>query len=125
MNAREKATSWKTHPEVLAQVEATNEGNKRKMSETKVDNLSTKQKCQHEEGRSRAMEYFEIIKEEKLTWADILFNSVKGGGCEWVAAVEGVEFGGGGRGASTVVSNQSIVEWRWRWGWSGAEGEEG
>ncbi len=28
------------------------------------------------------MEYFEIMKEEKLTWADILFNSVKGGGCE-------------------------------------------
>jgi len=28
------------------------------------------------------MEYFEIIKEEKLTWADILYNSVKGGGCE-------------------------------------------
>ena len=82
MNAREKAASRKTHPEVLAQVEATNEGNKRKMSETKVDILSTKRKCQREEGRSRAMEYFEIIKEEKLTWADILYNSVKGGGCE-------------------------------------------
>jgi hypothetical protein len=28
------------------------------------------------------MEYFEIIKEEKLTWADILFDIVKGAGCE-------------------------------------------
>ncbi len=82
MNAQEKAASCKTHPKVLAQMEATNEGNKRKMSETKVDILSTKRKCQREEGRSRAMEYFEIIKEEKLTWADILYNSVKGGGCE-------------------------------------------
>ena len=82
MNAREKAASRKTHPEVLAQMEATNEGNKRKMSETKVDILSTKRKCQRDEGRTRSMEYFENIKEEKLAWADILFNSVKGGGCE-------------------------------------------
>ena len=71
-----------THPEVLAQMEATNKGNKRKMSETKVDILSTKQKCQRNEGWTRSMEYFENIKEEKLAWADILFNSVKGGGCE-------------------------------------------
>jgi hypothetical protein len=28
------------------------------------------------------MEYFGNVKEEKLAWADILFNSVKGGGCE-------------------------------------------
>jgi hypothetical protein len=82
MNAREKAASRKTHPKVLAQMEATNEGNKRKMSETKVDILSTKRKCQREEGRTRAMEYFGNVKEEKLAWADILFNSVKGGGCE-------------------------------------------
>ncbi len=40
--ARERATSQKTHPEVLAQMDATNEGNKRKMSENKVDVLSTK-----------------------------------------------------------------------------------
>ena len=54
MNVREKAASRKTHPKVLAQMEATNKGNKRKMSETKVDILSTKRKCQREEGRTRA-----------------------------------------------------------------------
>ena len=54
MNVREKAASHKTHPKVLAQMEATNKGNKRKMSETKVDILSTKRKCQREEGRTRA-----------------------------------------------------------------------
>ena len=42
MNAREKAASRKTHPKVLAQMEATNKGNKQKMSETKVDILLTK-----------------------------------------------------------------------------------
>ncbi len=41
---RERATSRKTHPEVLAQMDATNKGNKRKMSENKVNVLSTKQK---------------------------------------------------------------------------------
>ena len=81
-NAPKKAASRKTHLEVLAQIDVTNKGNKRKMSETKVDILSTKRKCQREEGRTRAMEYFENIKEEKLAWADILFYSVKGGGCE-------------------------------------------
>ena len=44
MNEQEKAASCKTHPKVLAQMEATNEGNKWKMSETKVDIISTKQK---------------------------------------------------------------------------------
>jgi len=58
MNAREKTASRKTHPKVLAQMEATNEGNKRKMSESKVDILSTKRKCQREEGRTRAMGIF-------------------------------------------------------------------
>ena len=80
--AQEKATSRNTHPEVLAQLNATDEGNKRKMSEVKVDILSAKQKWQHEEGRIRAMKYFSDVKKEKLTWAEILFNSVKGGGCE-------------------------------------------
>jgi hypothetical protein len=61
-------------------MEAKNEGNKRKMSETKVDSLVNKRKCQREEGRTRAIEYFGNVKEEKLTLADILFNSVKGGG---------------------------------------------
>jgi hypothetical protein len=78
--AREKATSRNTHPEVLAQMDATDAGNKWKMSEIKVDILSIKQKWQREEGQIRSIKYFEDVKEEKLAWAEILFNSVKGGG---------------------------------------------
>jgi hypothetical protein len=80
--AREKASSRNTHPDVLAQVEATDEGNKRKLSENnEVDILSIKQKMQRKEGRIKALEYFEeFLKEEKLTWVEIIFNDVKGGG---------------------------------------------
>ena len=36
---------------------------------------------QRKEGRIKALEYFEeFSKEEKLTWVEILFNDVKGGG---------------------------------------------
>jgi hypothetical protein len=79
--AREKANSCNTHPDVLAQVEATDEGNKRKLSENnEVDILSIKRKMQREEGRIKVLEYFEeFSKEEKLTWVEIIFNDVKGG----------------------------------------------
>jgi len=80
--AREKASSRNTHPDILAQVEATDEGNKRKLLEkNEVDILSIKQKMQREEGRIKALEYFEeFSKEEKLTWEEIIFDDVKGGG---------------------------------------------
>jgi len=80
--AREKASSRNTHPDVIAQVEATDEGNKRKLLENnEVDILSIKRKMQREEGRIKALEYFEeFSKEEKLTWVEIIFNDVKGGG---------------------------------------------
>ena len=36
---------------------------------------------QRKEGRIKALEYFEeFSKEEKLTWVEIIFNDVKGGG---------------------------------------------
>jgi hypothetical protein len=81
--AQEKASYRNTHPDVLALVEATDEGNKRKLSENnEVDILSIKRKMQREEGRIKALEYFEeFSKEEKLTWVEIIFNDdVKGGG---------------------------------------------
>ena len=54
--AREKASSCNTHPDVLAQVEATDEGNKRKLSEiNEVDILSIKRKMQCKEGRIKAL----------------------------------------------------------------------
>ncbi len=78
--AQEKAGSCNTHPDVLAQVEVTDAGNKQKLSETKVDILSTKQKRQLEEGQFKVIKYFDNVKEEKLTWAEIIFDDVKGRG---------------------------------------------
>ena len=75
--AREKATSCNTHPDVLAQVDATDTGNKQKLSEKKTDVTSTIQKLQRDVGRFQAMEYFDNIKEERLTWEDVLFNNGK------------------------------------------------
>jgi hypothetical protein len=65
---------------VLAQVEITDKGNKRKLSETKVDILLTKQKWQCKEGQFNTINYFDDVKEEKLTWAGIIFDDVMGGG---------------------------------------------
>jgi hypothetical protein len=55
---REKATSCNMHPNVLAQVEETDAGNKQKLSEKKTDVISTKQKWQHNEGRFQSIKYF-------------------------------------------------------------------
>jgi hypothetical protein len=75
--ARENAGSRNTHPDVLAQVEATDEGNKRKISEKKeVDVLSIKQKWQLDKGRFKAINFFDDVREEKLTWAEIIFDDV-------------------------------------------------
>ena len=75
--AREKADSRNTHPDVLAQVDATDKGSKRKFSVEKVDILQRKRKRQREEGRFEALQYFDKIDEVKLTWADALFNDEK------------------------------------------------
>ncbi len=54
--AQEKAGSCNTHLDVLAQVEATDEENKRKISEKKeVDILSINQKWQRDEGRFKVI----------------------------------------------------------------------
>lgn len=75
--AREKADSRNTHPDVLAQVDATDKGNKRKLLVEKVDILQMKRKRQREEGRFEAMQYFDKIEEEKLTWSRIIFDDGK------------------------------------------------
>ena len=72
--AREKATSCNTHPDVLAQVDATDMGNKQKLSEKKADVISTKQKLQQDVGRYQAIKYFIDTKEETLPWAKLLFH---------------------------------------------------
>jgi hypothetical protein len=75
--AREKATSRNTHPDVLAQVDATDTGNKRKLSEKKADVISTRQKLQREVGRFQAIKYFADTKEQTLPWAEVLFYDGK------------------------------------------------
>ncbi len=73
--AREKATSRCNHPEVLAQVSATDEQNKRIFLVKKDDDtISTKRKYQRSEGRIGAHQYFAENKDLKLTWAELLFN---------------------------------------------------
>jgi hypothetical protein len=75
--AQEKAGSCNTHPDVLAQVKATDDGNKRKISEKKeVDILSIKQKRQRDKGWFKAIKYFDNVREEKLTWAENIFDDV-------------------------------------------------
>ncbi len=74
---REKTTSCNMHPNVFAKVEATDAGNKQKISEKKADLLSSRQKWQHDEGRFQALEYFKHDKEERLTWVGVLFYDEK------------------------------------------------
>ena len=79
--AREKVQSRNSHPDVIAKLEATNEGNKRKFiasSEKKDDLLLTKRKRQHDIGRCEAMKYFDENKDKKMTWPAMLFNDEKG-----------------------------------------------
>jgi hypothetical protein len=76
--AREKATSRNMHPNVLAQVDATDTGNKQKfMSDKKADVLSTRQKWQRDVGRFEVIKHFDHTKEETLTWAEVLFHNGK------------------------------------------------
>ena len=76
-HAREKASSRCNHPDVLAQVDETDAGNKRKLSEKKADLLSARRKKQRNEGRFQALDYFEHGKEERLTWAAVFFYDGK------------------------------------------------
>ena len=58
--AREKADSRNAHPDVIANLEATNKRNKCKyVSEKKVDVIGTRRKRQRDMGRFKAMQYFE------------------------------------------------------------------
>jgi hypothetical protein len=71
--AREKAAFRNMHPDVLAQVESTDVGNKQNLSERKADPILIKRQKQRNEGRFYALEYFGHAKEETLTWAAVLF----------------------------------------------------
>ena len=60
-----RAGSHNTHPAVLAQVDATDKGNKQKLTEKKIAILLAKQKWQHKEGWFKASRYVDNIKEDK------------------------------------------------------------
>ena len=79
--AQEKVQSRNSHPDVIAKLEATNEGNTRKFiasSEKKDDLLLTKQKRQRNIGLCEAMKYFNENKDKKMTWSEMLFVDEKG-----------------------------------------------
>jgi hypothetical protein len=60
--AREKADSRNAHPDVIANLEATNKRNKRKyVSEKKVGVIGTRRKRQLDMGRFEAMQYFDVV----------------------------------------------------------------
>ena len=76
--AREKADSRNAHPDVIANVEATNKRNKRKfVSEKKLNVIGTRQKRQRDMGRFEAMQYFEENKNKTLMWSALLFSNDK------------------------------------------------
>lgn len=77
--AREKAASRNMHPDVLAQMESTDVGNKQNFLEEKANPISIKRQKQRDEGRFQTLEYFghHAKEEEKLTWVVVLFNDGK------------------------------------------------
>ncbi len=75
--AREKAGSRNMHPDVLAQVDKTNEGSKRNLVITKVDAISTRRKRQRDVGRQEAIEYFDRETNKELTWSVLIFDGEK------------------------------------------------
>ena len=84
---REKVHSRNVHPEVIAHLDKTNEGNKRKLEAKKEeDSLALQQKRQRNDGRSEALCYFQLKKEdEKIPlWSVLLFDNecsdIAGGG---------------------------------------------
>ena len=57
--AREKVHSRNVHPEVIAHLDKTNEGKKRKfIAKKEEDSLALQQKRQRNDGRSEALCYF-------------------------------------------------------------------
>lgn len=79
MRAREKVHVRETHAAVIAFTTATNEGNKRNLSQTKDDSMLAQQKQQREVGRKNALMYFELMmKNKELTWPSKLFDDATG-----------------------------------------------
>ena len=67
------------HPDVIAQTDKINEGNKRNLAEQKADLVGMMQKRQRNVGRFEAMKYFKQDDNKRLTWSAPLFNDAKEG----------------------------------------------
>jgi hypothetical protein len=80
--AREKVHIRDTHADVIAFTNATNAGNKRNLSELKVDPILVIRKRQRELGWENAITYFEQMKGKELTWLSKVFDNTKGGGMD-------------------------------------------
>ena len=65
-HAREKASSRCNHPDVLAQVDETDAGNKRKLSEKKADLLSARQKNSAMRGGSKRWNILSMARRRDL-----------------------------------------------------------
>ncbi len=74
---REKVNSRNMHPDVIAQTDKINEGNRRNLVELKADLLGTLRKRQRDVGRYEAMQYFMQDITKRLTWSAPLFNDGK------------------------------------------------
>jgi hypothetical protein len=68
---------------VIAHTDATDEGNKHNfVSEKEVDVVAMRQKRQCNMGRLEVIQYFDTIKDKRLTWLAPLFNNAKWGASE-------------------------------------------
>ncbi len=68
---------------MISHTDATNEGNKRNVvSEKEVDVVAMHRKRQRNMGRLEAIQYFDTIKDKRLTWLAPLFNDAKWGASE-------------------------------------------
>ncbi len=72
--AREKANSRNMHPDVIAQTDKINEGNKHNLVGSKADLVGTLRKKQRDVGWFEAMKYFKQDNAKRLTWSAPLFN---------------------------------------------------
>jgi hypothetical protein len=80
--AREKVHVQDTHADVIAFANELTEGNKRNLSEPKVDTILVKRKMQHNVGWENSITYFIEMEGKELTWLSKLFDNAKGGGMD-------------------------------------------
>jgi hypothetical protein len=101
--ARDKSYYCSMHPDVIAHGDAVNEGSKRNLTNKNIDPVAARQKRQREVGRSKAMQYFESIKDKRLTWMTLLTNDARLGVVAAAAQMES----GSSEGAD--VENYSVI----------------